>query len=62
VALASVAAAVAALNGDVGRLAATYGSSFRLGMPAWTDQVAVVGFSAVLGWMGAYLSVSRHLR
>jgi cell division transport system permease protein len=62
VALLSVTAAVGALDGDVARLAATYGSDFRLGMPRWSDQLTVVGFAAVLGWMGAYLSVSRYLR
>lgn len=62
VAAAAIAVAVATLNGDIARLAATYGSSFRLSMPAVTDQVSLVVFAATLGWMGAYLSVSRHLR
>jgi cell division transport system permease protein len=62
VAAAAIAAAVAALNGDVARLAATYGSSFRLALPGAADQLSLVAFAAGLGWIGAYLSVSRHLR
>lgn len=62
VAAGGVSAAVAALNRDVGRLADTYGSAFRLLLPAWPDQLALLVFAALLGWLGAYLSVSRHLR
>jgi cell division transport system permease protein len=61
-AAAAIAVAVAALNGDVARLAATYGSSFRLVLPGAADQLSLVAFAAGLGWLGAYLSVSRHLR
>jgi cell division transport system permease protein len=62
VAVAGVAGAVAAMNTDVARLAEAYGSSFRLALPGWADQAALVLFAAILGWLGAYLSVSRHLR
>lgn len=62
VAVAGVTGAVAAMNTDVARLAEAYGSPFRLVLPGWDDQVALVVFAAVLGWLGAYLSVSRHLR
>jgi cell division transport system permease protein len=61
VAIAGVAGAIAALNTDVGRLAEAYGSGFRLGLPDWTDQAALIVFAAILGSLGAYLSVSRHL-
>jgi cell division transport system permease protein len=61
VAAAAIAAAVTALNDDVARLAATYGSSFRLVLPGAADQLSLVAFAAGLGWLGAYLSVSKHL-
>lgn len=61
-AVAGVSGAVAAMNADVGRLAEAYGSAFRLALPGWPDQAALVLFAALLGWLGAYLSVSRHLR
>lgn len=60
-ALALVAGSVAVLNGEVARLAATYGSGFRLELPHLGDLAAVLAFSAALGWCGAFLSVSRHL-
>ena len=60
-AVALVAGTVAILNGEVGRLAATYGSDFRLQLPALEDLASVLAFSSGLGWCGAFLSVSRHL-
>jgi cell division transport system permease protein len=60
-ALAIVAAGLAFLNRDIGVLAQLYGSDFRLGMPAPREMGAVLGAAAALGWLGAYLSVSRHL-
>lgn len=62
VAGAAVTGAVAVLNGDVVRLAASYGSTFRLVMPGAADQLSLILFAATLGWTGAYLSVSRHLQ
>jgi cell division transport system permease protein len=62
VALGLVAGSVHVLNGEVSRLAATYGSDFRLALPPPGDLAACLGFSGALGWAGAYLSVSRHLR
>lgn len=61
VALVIVYAALALLNRELAGLAATYGSGFRLGLPGAGDALAVVGFAAGLGWMGAQLSLSRHL-
>jgi len=61
VALGLVAASVQFLNGEVARLAATYGSDFRLVLPPAGDLAACLGFAGALGWVGAYLSVSRHL-
>jgi cell division transport system permease protein len=60
-ALAFVAGSVGILNGEVERLAATYGSDFRLRLPGLGDLAAVLAFSSTLGWCGAWLSVSRHL-
>ncbi len=60
VALGIVAAALYALNGEVGRLSATYASDFRLALPGAADLVALAGFAGALGWAGAYLSVSSH--
>jgi len=60
-ALAIVAASAGLMNGEVARLAATYGSGFRLEFPSLADLAAVLGFAGFLGWCGAFLSVSRHL-
>jgi cell division transport system permease protein len=60
-ALAILAGSLAALNVGVAELAASYGSGFRLAFLAPGDALAVVLFSAGLGWFGAYLSVSRYL-
>lgn len=61
VAIGLVGGSVHLLNGEVARLAATYGSEFRLALPAVGDLAACLGFAGALGWAGAYLSVSRHL-
>ena len=60
-ALAILWGSLAALNVGVAELAASYGSGFRLPFLAPGDALAVVLFSAGLGWFGAYLSVSRYL-
>jgi cell division transport system permease protein len=60
-AVAFVVGTVEILNGEIGRLAATYGSDFRLRLPELADLAAVLAFSGGLGWCGAFLSVSRHL-
>jgi cell division transport system permease protein len=62
VALAIVAAGLAALNREVGALADSYGSSFRFAFPPAGDAAAIVLFAALIGWLGAYLSVGRELR
>lgn len=61
VALAILGGSLAALNVGVSELASSYGSSFRLGFLAPGDALAVLLFSAVLGWLGAFLSVSKYL-
>jgi cell division transport system permease protein len=62
VALAIVAGSLAALNAGVAELSKSYGSSFRLQFLPDPDLVAVLAFSALLGWLGAYMSVSKYLR
>jgi len=52
---------VALLNREVTNVAQTYGSDFRLRLPPLRDWAAMLGFSAVIGWAGAYASVSRYL-
>jgi cell division transport system permease protein len=61
VAVGLVAGSLHLLNAEVARLAATYGSDFRLALPPAGDLAACLAFAGALGWVGAYLSVSRHL-
>jgi len=61
VALVILRACLAALNVGVADLAASYGSAFRLGYLDAGDSIAVVLFTAALGWLGALLSVSKYL-
>ena len=61
-ALGIVAAALGLLDRQVRGLADSYGSDFRFGFLALPDAVAVVAFAGLLGWLGAQLSVGRHLR
>ena len=61
IALALVCASLALLNRQIAPLAATYGSDFRLAFLSNGDAAAVLGLAGVLGWLGAHLSVRRHL-
>ncbi|ENO89141.1 permease-like cell division protein FtsX [Thauera linaloolentis] len=61
VALGTVWAGVQALGQPVARLAETYGAVFVLGGPDWRASAAIVAFAAFLGWLGAVISVRRHL-
>ena len=61
-AAALVAAALHLLAGPVGELAALYGGTFSLGSPGALEIGALAGIGAVLGWLGAQLSVSLSLR
>lgn len=49
------------LNRSILELARLYGSEYRLGFFGLPDCLALLVFAAVLGWLGAYVSVSRHL-
>lgn len=57
-----VAGTVAVLNRPVAQLAELYGSTFRLSPLGWRESLALLGLAAALGWLGAWLSVGRHLR
>lgn len=57
--LAIVALALWALNRDLAALESVYGGSFRLHPPGPQDSARVLGFSSLLGWLGAWLSVRR---
>jgi cell division transport system permease protein len=56
-----VALAVGLLNRDLAGLAALYSASFHLAGLDLRDATSLLAFSALLGWLGAWLSVSRHL-
>ena len=51
-----------AFEGPVARVASAYGSSFRLAGLDGAAAFALLGGGAVLGWLGAWLSATRHLR
>lgn len=61
-ALAAVWVGLTILDSQVRPLAASYGSQFQLAFLASGDALAILAFSAILGWLGAWLSVSIHLR
>lgn len=60
-ALAIVYLSMHILNGSIHALAQLYGSDFGLAFFGLSDCLALLVFAAVLGWLGAYMSVSRHL-
>jgi cell division transport system permease protein len=60
--LAVVSGGLWLLNREVQSLAQSYGSAYRLPFLAWGDAAAIVLFAGLIGWLGAYLSVNRHLR
>jgi cell division transport system permease protein len=61
-ALAIVAVLLALLNSEVRPLAESYGSGFRFSFLSAQGAAAVLLVAGGLGWLGAHLSVSRHLR
>jgi cell division transport system permease protein len=50
------------LRASVERLASLYGSSFHLLAPTPIEIAAVLGLTALFGWLGAWLSVARALQ
>lgn len=61
-ALAIVAVLLALLNSEVRLLAESYGSNFRFSFLSGRGAAVVLLIAGGLGWLGAHLSVSRHLR
>lgn len=61
VALGTVWAGVHALARPVAALAETYGAVFVLAGPDGRAALSMVAFAAFLGWLGAVISVRRHL-
>jgi len=61
-AAALVLGALRLLAGSVDDLAALYGSNFSLRVPGPIETAALAGAGALLGWLGAQLSVSLSLR
>ena len=53
---------VVLLEGPVGRIAAAYGSRYELHGLDGAKSVAMLAAGAVLGWVGAFVSATRHLR
>ncbi|HET9733987.1 MAG TPA: permease-like cell division protein FtsX [Burkholderiales bacterium] len=60
--LAVLWAGIATLNRPVRELAQTYGSDFQLALLPWPEAVVLLAAAALLGWLGALLSVSKYLR
>ncbi len=56
-----VLGSVLLLNHHLGDLASVYASEFSLLSLSVADSAALLGFSAYLGWLGAWFSVSQHL-
>ncbi len=50
------------IGNQIEQLAGAFGATFRLHGLTFTDLSGAILFSGVLGLLGAYLSVSRHLR
>jgi cell division transport system permease protein len=61
IALGAVWAGVEVLAAPVAKVAETYGAAITLTGPGWSESLATVAFAAVLGWLGAAISVRRHL-
>ncbi len=57
-----VVGALRMLAGPVGELATLYGGNFALRLPGLNEVFGLAGVGALLGWIGAQLSVSLSLR
>ena len=57
-----VYAALQFMNAGVAEFARLYASDFRLEFLPAGDLAAILAFAGILGWLGAWLSVTRHLR
>jgi cell division transport system permease protein len=56
-----VAAAVTVLNVELSKLVDLFGLSPQLGNMSLLQTIALLAIAASLGWLGAWMSVSRHL-
>jgi len=56
-----VAGSLQLLNHQIGALTQLYASNFSLQHLSLGDSLTLLGFSAYLGWLGAWFSVSQHL-
>lgn len=56
-----VAASLSLLNGPLGELSRLYAAHFALQPLSPGDSLSLLLFSVYLGWLGAWLSVARHL-
>jgi cell division transport system permease protein len=56
-----VSAGVQVVNWGLAEVAALYGSGLRIPSMSGRDSAILLGTAAALGWLGAWLSVSRHL-
>ena len=53
--------ATAVLNDALLDLSYLYGARWEIGQLGYRDGLSLLGFAALLGWLGAWLSVGRHL-
>ena len=60
-ALGIVALSFSLLNRDLASFGTLYGVEVSLQFLSTADAITIVFFAGALGWMGTYLSVSRHL-
>jgi cell division transport system permease protein len=56
-----IATSLLALNFSLSGISQLYASNFSLQLLSLGDSLTLLGFSAYLGWLGAWLSVSQHL-
>jgi cell division transport system permease protein len=56
-----IASSLMLLNYSLAGLTQLYASNFSIAHLSISDSVTLLGFSAYLGWLGAWLSVSQHL-
>ena len=61
IALGAVWIGMDALAVPVAKVAEAYGAIVALTGPGWKESLAVIAFAAALGWLGAAISVRRHL-
>jgi cell division transport system permease protein len=56
-----LAGVIMLFNFSVADIATQYASSFRLDLPLWQVNLAMIASTIGLGWVGSYLAVSRAL-